>query len=125
MQRLKVTKIAAEPFRIGPLRPGSEVGGVGSIRTVRAYAGSTGEPWLGPDILDKLEALAAEGKRAVLSVPFGFVCDHLEILYDVDIECQQKARELGVELRRIRLPNDDPEFIELLAALVTEAQAGR
>lgn len=88
-------------------------------------AGSTGEPWLGPDILDTLARLAAEGKRTVLSVPFGFVSDHLEILYDLDIECQHRATELGVALKRIRLPNDDDEFIALLAALATEAQAGR
>ncbi|HEY1015292.1 MAG TPA: ferrochelatase [Herpetosiphonaceae bacterium] len=88
-------------------------------------AGSTGEPWLGPDIAEALGRLAAEGKRNVLSVPFGFVSDHLEILYDLDIECQAQARELGVTLKRISLPNDDDEFVALLAALATEAQAAR
>ena len=85
--------------------------------------GETGDPWLGPDILDTLEQLGAEGVRYVLSVPFGFVSDHLEILYDIDIECKHKAAEAGIELKRIRLPNADAPFIDLLATIV-EQQVG-
>lgn len=82
--------------------------------------GETGDPWLGPDVLDTLEVLAAEGKKYILQVPFGFVSDHLEILYDIDIECKHKAAELGMRLERIRLPNADDEFIDLLATIVHE-----
>lgn len=82
--------------------------------------GETGDPWLGPDVLDTLEVLAAEGKRYVLQVPFGFVSDHLEILYDIDIECKHKARDLGMQLERTRLPNADDEFIDLLATIVQQ-----
>jgi len=81
--------------------------------------GETGEPWLWPDVLDTLAELAAEGKKYVLQVPFGFVCDHLEILYDIDIEGKHKANELGLQLERIRLLNDDPAFVDLLKTVVT------
>lgn len=84
-------------------------------------AGMTGEPWLGPDILDYLEELHGEGVRAVVSAPFGFVADHLEVLWDIDREAQDKAAELGMELRRIRMPNADDEFVDVLVSLVDGA----
>jgi ferrochelatase len=83
----------------------------------------TGEPWLGPDILDHLESLAADGVRNVLLAPIGFVADHLEIRWDLDVESAEKAQELGIELDRIELPNADPEFIRVLAGLVRRAAA--
>jgi ferrochelatase len=81
----------------------------------------TGEPWLGPDILDHLADLHARGVDAVLVCPIGFVSDHLEIRWDIDVEAQERARELGMTLRRIEMPNADPEFVAGLAALVREA----
>ena len=78
----------------------------------------TGEPWLGPDILDHLEALAARGVENVLICPVGFVSDHLEIRWDIDTEAQDKARELGLHLERIEMPNDDPRFVRALADIV-------
>ena len=84
-------------------------------------AGGTGEPWLGPDIVDYLERLSAEGVRNVLSVPIGFVCEHLEVLYDIDHEARQKAESLGMTLRRTRMPNATPELIAVLDALVAGA----
>lgn len=83
-------------------------------------AGMTGEPWLGPDIVDYLEELHGEGIRYVLSVPFGFVAEHLEVLWDIDNEAQTKAGELGITLHRINMPNADPEFVEVIAAIVKE-----
>jgi ferrochelatase len=85
-------------------------------------AGGTGEPWLGPDIVDYLHVLHSEGIRNVLSVPIGFVCEHLEVLYDIDHEAAQKAAALGMTLRRTRMPNATPEFIAVLDALVAEAE---
>ncbi|HEX5520325.1 MAG TPA: ferrochelatase [Longimicrobiaceae bacterium] len=85
----------------------------------------TPEPWLGPDIVDYLEALHGEGVRAVLSVPFGFVADHLEVLWDIDTEAQAKAGELGMTLRRIRMPNDDADFVEAIEAVVLQADRAR
>jgi ferrochelatase len=86
-------------------------------------ASPTGEPWLGPDILDELERLHCEGVRNVLVAPVGFVSDHLEILWDLDIEAREKAGELGMELGRIESMNDDPAFIEALAGVVERARA--
>jgi len=84
-------------------------------------AGMTGEPWLGPDILDYLDELHAEGVQNVLSVPFGFVSEHLEVLWDIDTEAQEKAGELGMTLHRIRMPNADAEFVEVIKAVVEQA----
>jgi ferrochelatase len=78
----------------------------------------TGEPWLGPDILDHLDALAGRGVRDVLACPVGFVSDHLEIGWDIDVEAVQRAGELGLGLRRIEMPNDDPALVQVLAGLV-------
>jgi protoporphyrin/coproporphyrin ferrochelatase len=83
----------------------------------------TGEPWLGPDILDHLEDLAGRGVEDVLVCPVGFVSDHLEIRFDIDTEAQDKARELGVRLDRIEMPNDDPRFVHGLAEIVRGALA--
>ena len=78
----------------------------------------TGEPWLGPDILDELDSLDARGVERVLVCPIGFVSDHLEILWDLDVEARERASELGLELDRIESLNDDPQFIRALTALV-------
>jgi len=90
----------------------------------------TGEPWLGPDILDHLRALHADGVRRVLVCPVGFVSDHLEIRWDIDVEALELAHELGLELTRIEMPNDEPAFIVALAGIVRrtlglEAQAAK
>ena len=79
---------------------------------------ATGEPWLGPDILDHLEDLHARGVRDVLVCPIGFVSDHLEIRWDIDTEAQEKAHDLGMRLGRIEMPNADPAFVRVLAGLV-------
>jgi ferrochelatase len=84
-------------------------------------ASATGEPWLGPDILEELDRLAANGVQRVLVCPVGFVSDHLEILWDLDIEARAKAAELGLELERIESLNDDPEFVRALAGIVGKA----
>ena len=78
----------------------------------------TGEPWLGPDILDHLRALHADGVRRVLVCPVGFVSDHLEIRWDIDVEAMELAAELGLELSRIEMPNDEPAFVAALAGIV-------
>lgn len=81
-------------------------------------ASSTGEPWIGPDILESLESFARGGGKRALIAPVGFTSDHLEVLYDVDVECAEKATELGIELRRVDSPNDDPAFVAALAEIV-------
>ncbi|MBA3330650.1 MAG: ferrochelatase [Actinobacteria bacterium] len=83
----------------------------------------TGEPWLGPDILDHLADLRARGVESVLLCPVGFVADHLEIKWDLDTEARERADELGLELARIELPNADAAFVGVLAGLVRRALA--
>jgi ferrochelatase len=78
----------------------------------------TGEPWLQPDLLDHLADLRAGGVARVIVCPIGFVADHLEIRWDIDTEAQERAGQLGIELTRIEMPNDDPEFVAVLAAIV-------
>ncbi|HKA11966.1 MAG TPA: ferrochelatase [Candidatus Dormibacteraeota bacterium] len=84
-------------------------------------ASHTGEPWLGPDLLEALERSDA---RRVLVCPIGFVADHLEVLYDIDVEAQSWARARGVELRRTGSFNDRPEFIEALVEIVRPRLGG-
>ena len=86
-------------------------------------AGRTGEPWLGPDILDEILRLASEGVRELVIRPVGFVADHLEVLYDIDIEAQAVAREAGIRLERARSMNTDPIFIAGLADVAEAALA--
>jgi protoporphyrin/coproporphyrin ferrochelatase len=81
----------------------------------------TGVPWLGPDIVDHLDELAERGVGRVLVSPLGFVADHLEIRWDIDIEAAECARVLGLELQRTEMPNADPAFIDVLARLVRQA----
>jgi protoporphyrin/coproporphyrin ferrochelatase len=83
-------------------------------------ASTTGEPWLGPDILDELDSLHARGVERVLVCPIGFVSDHLEILWDIDVEARERAAELGLDLERIESLNDDPAFVRGLAELCRE-----
>jgi protoporphyrin/coproporphyrin ferrochelatase len=84
---------------------------------------ATGEPWLQPDILDHLAALRAKGVDAVLVCPVGFVSDHLEIRWDLDVEAKERADELGLRFERIEMPNADPAFIRVLAGIVRRAAA--
>ena len=86
-------------------------------------AGRTGEPWLGPDLRDEMRRLAGEGVREIVISPVGFVAEHLEVLYDIDIEAQATARELGMHLERARSMNADPTFIAALADVATAALA--
>jgi ferrochelatase len=95
--------------------------GLSDWRFAWQSAGGTREPWLGPDILEYLEVLAQEGVRNVLQVPIGFVADHLEILYDIDVEAVEKARSLGMTLRRTELPNSCADLISTLVRVVERA----
>lgn len=83
-------------------------------------AGRTPEPWFGPDITETLKQKAAVGVRHVLVCPQGFVADHLEVLYDLDIEGKKLAEELGIGFARTRSLNDDPAFLDCLATVVRE-----
>jgi len=88
-------------------------------------ASSTGEPWLGPDVVEELGRLRAEGVSKVLVEPVGFVSDHLEILWDLDVEARERASQLGLEFARTESLNDDPVFVQALAGLVRKARSVR
>lgn len=80
-------------------------------------AGRTPEPWLGPDLLQVLETLSKEGTNATLVCPIGFIADHLEILYDLDIDAKSKADRLGIHLERTESLNTSPLLIRTFADL--------
>ena len=90
----------------------------------QSRSGSPRQPWLEPDIADALRRLAAEGERHVVVVPIGFVCDHVEVLYDLDVEARRVATGVGLELHRAAAVNDHPEFVAMLADLVRGVHGG-
>lgn len=85
-------------------------------------AAMTSIPWLGPQIEDLVVNLAEQGEKNLLIAPIGFIADHVEILYDIDIGVQEIARPLGIRLERTPMLNDDDKLIEALASLAMEAQ---
>lgn len=101
----------------------AEACGYGDAYTL-AYQSRSGDPataWLEPDVCDLLREHAAAGGGAVVLSPLGFVCDHVEVLYDLDVEARQTAESLGIALARARAAGDHPAFIETLADRVLEA----
>ncbi len=106
----------------------AQAAGVDRWEVAFQSASPTGEPWLGPDFLERIRAGGGGADRRVIVSPVGFVSDHLEVLYDVDVLAQQTAREAGLRLWRTPSMNTRPDFIEALAAIIREAlggQAGR
>ena len=83
-------------------------------------AGRTPEPWLGPDILNAVEEASEKGFKNILVCSIGFIVDHLEVIYDIDIEAGQKAKELGVKLVRAKSLNNDPLLIEAFEDMVVK-----
>ena len=95
---------------------------LGRSRWTLAYqsrSGNPNDPWLEPDVCESIEGLARDGERAVVVVPIGFVCDHVEVLYDLDVEAREKAEALGLKFHRAPAVNDHPLFMDLLAGLVS------
>jgi ferrochelatase len=99
------------------------VAGLGNVEVAWQSAGRTPEPWIGPDILEVVAGLPARGITSVVVCPVGFVSDHLEVLYDVDVDAARVAHESGVTLVRTASLNDDAAFLEILAAAVIGAAA--
>lgn len=95
---------------------------LGNIDWMLSYqsAAETGEPWLGPQIEDVVVDLAEQGYKHMLVAPIGFVCDHVEILFDIDVEAKQIAEENGINLQRIESMNSTPLFIQAVADAVQE-----
>jgi ferrochelatase len=82
--------------------------------------GIAGAPWIGPTVEDTLKAIAAEGHKGVVMQPIGFLCDHVEILYDIDISFRQTAADLGLQLWRAASLNDSPTLINALAHVLNQ-----
>ena len=100
---------------------------LGHARWSVAYqsrSGSPREPWLEPDITAALRRLAADGERHAVVVPIGFVCDHVEVLYDLDVEARRVAEAAGIEFHRAAAVNAHPDFVAMLADLVRGATGG-
>jgi protoporphyrin/coproporphyrin ferrochelatase len=92
-----------------------------------AYSSRSGppsQPWLEPDINDCLADLAAAGSREVVVAPIGFVSDHMEVRYDLDVEAAATAQRLGLSLARAATPGTDPRFVSMIAELVRERLEG-
>jgi protoporphyrin/coproporphyrin ferrochelatase len=84
-------------------------------------AGRTEQEWLGPDLLATIDSVAAERRGSVVACPIGFVSDHLEVLYDLDIEAAARARDGGLQFSRTASLNDDPAFVDTLARVIERA----
>jgi ferrochelatase len=96
---------------------------LGHQRWALAYqsrSGNPADPWLEPDIAHAIRKLAAEGCKTVVVAPIGFVCDHVEVLYDLDIETKKIAENLGVTMWRVGCPNDHPTFIRMIAQVIRD-----
>jgi len=94
---------------------------LGHARWSLAYqsrSGSPGEPWLGPDVGEELARLADAGERHAVVMPIGFLCDHVEVLYDLDVEARELAAARGLTMHRAAAVNAHPAFIAMLADLV-------
>jgi ferrochelatase len=89
----------------------------------QSRSGSPRQPWLEPDIGDALRRLAADGARHAVVVPIGFVCDHVEVLYDLDVQARRVADGAGLAFHRAAAVNDHPEFVAMLAELVRGGMA--
>jgi protoporphyrin/coproporphyrin ferrochelatase len=86
----------------------------------QSRSGQPADPWLGPDIADAIGNLAAEDCKDIVVAPIGFVSDHVEVLYDLDIEAKQIAEHHGVAMWRVNCPNDHPTFIRMIAEVIRD-----
>ena len=97
--------------------------GVGAQSHVVAYQSRSGSPsdkWLEPDVRDVLKALPQSGRRYAVVAPIGFLCDHVEVLYDLDVDAAASAERAGVRMERAAALNDHPLFIRMLADLIEQ-----
>ena len=86
----------------------------------QSRSGAPHVPWLEPDVCDHIRALAARGVRDIVAAPIGFVSDHMEILFDLDVEARETAEELGVSLVRARTAGTHPAFVAMIRELIQE-----
>lgn len=91
----------------------------------QSRSGSPSIPWLEPDVCDYIDQLATEGARkAIVIVPIGFISDHMEVLFDLDIEAREKCASLGIEMERVATVGTHPQFIDMIVELIRERTRG-
>ncbi len=98
--------------------------GLNNVHFAYQSAGRTPEPWLGPDVRDKMNELAQAGEKNIIVSSVGFISDHLEVLYDLDIEAKQAAAEVGVHFERTGMLNDHPLLMKAMADVVRRYAKG-
>jgi len=91
----------------------------------QSRSGKPSDPWLEPDILQVIYDLAAQPISQLVVAPIGFVCDHVEVLYDLDIDARNVAEKLGMHFLRASCPNDHPVFIQMMAAVIKSEIQGK
>jgi len=84
----------------------------------QSRSGRPTDPWLEPDVCDVIEGISKDGVKNVIAQPIGFICDHIEVLFDIGVEAQETSDEVGIKLYRAKTVNDDPKFIEAMADVV-------
>lgn len=100
---------------------------LGEYRWELVYQSRSGpphQPWLEPDICDRLEAIGQEDVQDVVIVPIGFLSDHMEVLFDLDIEAKEKCEALGISMKRAKAVGNHPKFIEMICELIQERRCG-
>jgi ferrochelatase len=123
--------VPGDPYPVQVAESASDIAGLAGLGRVPGLtwgvawqsAGRTADPWTGPDLLTEIRRVADEGATSVVVCPVGFVADHLEVLYDLDVEARGLARSLGVAFARTRSLDDDPRFCAVLAGVVRRAAA--
>ena len=96
----------------------NEVGARDWALVYQSRSGRPGDPWLEPDVCDYLRLAREDGLRAAVLCPIGFVCDHIEVLYDLDREAAAVCRDVGLAMTRAEAVNDDPRFLDMMADVV-------
>jgi protoporphyrin/coproporphyrin ferrochelatase len=91
----------------------------------QSRSGKPGDPWLEPDINAVIRDLSVQGAADVVIAPIGFVCDHVEVLYDLDIEARKAAAHSGIKLHRTGCPNDHTTFIQMIADVIATSVEAR
>jgi len=107
-----------EQLQIGARLIAEELGHRRWSIAYQSRSGKPSDPWLEPDIIQVIHEVAAHGISRVVVAPIGFICDHVEVLYDLDIDARNLAEKLGVRLLRASCPNDHPMFIQMMAEVI-------